>query len=314
MVEFRKLINFGKTSYVISLPKTWIKKNNMKKGDLISVNEEDGGLVLFPRNTESENEIIQKTELDVSSMDSQIITRVIHGIYKKGIDEITVRFQKPEQLRTIQTLLSEGMIGFEIIKQEQNYCVIRAIARTFEEEFDSMLRRTFLVQKSMLSGLSEILGQKDKSTISSIRHLEKINNRYTGFCRRVLNRKSKKGKENITFLYAFITELERIADECKYVCDYVNKLKNLSSVNKNTIEVYKQLFDYFNSVYENFYKFDLMKTSDSLSKSKALITNAQKMMEASSKIPYCNIVLAHHCYVVSQKISNMLSLIIKMKI
>ena len=43
-IDVRKLISFGKGSYIISMPKGWIEKNNLKKGDLISVN--DGGFEL----------------------------------------------------------------------------------------------------------------------------------------------------------------------------------------------------------------------------------------------------------------------------
>jgi phosphate uptake regulator len=35
MVEFRRLIGFGKSSFVVSLPKNWIEKNKLVKGDLV---------------------------------------------------------------------------------------------------------------------------------------------------------------------------------------------------------------------------------------------------------------------------------------
>ena len=44
-INFRKLISFGKGSYILSMPKDWIAKNNLKKGDLISINDDGFELV-----------------------------------------------------------------------------------------------------------------------------------------------------------------------------------------------------------------------------------------------------------------------------
>ena len=34
---YRKIIAFGDTSYVVSLPKDWVEKNGLKKGDVVNV-------------------------------------------------------------------------------------------------------------------------------------------------------------------------------------------------------------------------------------------------------------------------------------
>src|SRR3989344_3870559 len=45
---FRRIIKFGDSSHVISLPKKWIDKNNLKKGDLVVCNEETNELRILP--------------------------------------------------------------------------------------------------------------------------------------------------------------------------------------------------------------------------------------------------------------------------
>ena len=45
-MEFRKLIAFGKTSFVMSIPKAWVVKNNLKKGDLLSLEEDKDHLII----------------------------------------------------------------------------------------------------------------------------------------------------------------------------------------------------------------------------------------------------------------------------
>ena len=45
-MEYRKLIGFGKSSFVISIPKNWTEKNKLKKGDVVYLREEDTALVV----------------------------------------------------------------------------------------------------------------------------------------------------------------------------------------------------------------------------------------------------------------------------
>ena len=55
-MNVRKLIRFGKNSYVISLPKQWVDKTKLKKGDLISIDETKEGLVLKTNSAEVKEE------------------------------------------------------------------------------------------------------------------------------------------------------------------------------------------------------------------------------------------------------------------
>ena len=58
-MEFRKLIRFGKNSYVISIPKPWVEKNKLKKGDTIYINENLDGLQINVREKKKISEQIR---------------------------------------------------------------------------------------------------------------------------------------------------------------------------------------------------------------------------------------------------------------
>ena len=45
-MEFRKLIGFGKSSFVVSIPKGWTQRNKLNKGDIVYLHEEENALVL----------------------------------------------------------------------------------------------------------------------------------------------------------------------------------------------------------------------------------------------------------------------------
>ena len=46
-MDYRKLISFSKGSFVVTMPKSWIEKHNLKKGDTISIEEGSNELVFY---------------------------------------------------------------------------------------------------------------------------------------------------------------------------------------------------------------------------------------------------------------------------
>ena len=47
-MDTRRIISFGTSSYVVSVPKNWVRENNLKKGDLIHVEDRKDELILSP--------------------------------------------------------------------------------------------------------------------------------------------------------------------------------------------------------------------------------------------------------------------------
>ena len=90
-MEFRKLIRFGKSSYVISLPKKWVEKNKLEKGNTISLEFKGKDILVSPK-TESK-EFFAKIKIDFR--DYPLIThRALSALYKAGYDDIEVFFHK----------------------------------------------------------------------------------------------------------------------------------------------------------------------------------------------------------------------------
>ena len=45
-MQIRKLVKSGTASHTISLPKDWIQKNKLKKGDLLYLKEQDNNIII----------------------------------------------------------------------------------------------------------------------------------------------------------------------------------------------------------------------------------------------------------------------------
>jgi phosphate uptake regulator len=89
-METRKIMALGKSSLVVSLPKEWIKSNNIKKGDTLSL-EVQRDLSLLVKSTLKTSEEIRKitVELDASAS-SDSIFRIVIGCYLNGYNDIVL--------------------------------------------------------------------------------------------------------------------------------------------------------------------------------------------------------------------------------
>ena len=87
-MEYRKLIAFGKSSYVISLPKAWIRQQKMKKGDLIYLEERENSLLLSSKIQGSPEP--KKITISVDNKKIPQIRREVNAAYIENYREIAL--------------------------------------------------------------------------------------------------------------------------------------------------------------------------------------------------------------------------------
>ncbi len=295
----RKVIQIAESTQLISLPRKWAIQHNIKKGDELEVIEEGGHITVSPAGS---TELFKKTEIDLTTV-GPIIPRILHALYKVGYDEVLLKYVNQEVVGEIQKMLHDEMIGYEIVEQKPTYCVIRTIAGGYDSEYDTILRRTFLLLKTMLEGLVTVIETGDTTSVASLRFMESGNNKYTGFCRRIINRNGLKAKLP-TVHYTLVEELEKIADQGKYVCDYLLDSKEHALVDKEVKNLYKRVLDLFIGTYENYYTFNMKKLVELFAERKQIISTALKQLRSkSSKQPQH----LHYIVNVTQLIANILS-------
>ncbi len=296
----RKVIQIGDSTQLISLPRSWAKKFNINKGDELDVLDEQNRLVITTT-TEINPETV---ELDISNL-GLMIPRCVHALYKRGVDEIKFTFEEPSIIQSLQESLGKEAVGFEIIDQGKNYCVVRYVSGQFED-FEPILRRTFLLLLSMAEEIVLCIERKDYNHLPNIALMEQTNNRFTTVCRRYLNRKATLHPTKIGASYYLIEDIENLADEYKYLCTYLygkNKEHELK-IDTKTVELLKMVNNLLREFYEIFYKFDRQKLIMIANQRKKQIPILLSALEnAQSKHEK---IILHHILIIIQKIFNFL--------
>ncbi len=149
--EARKVQMTGGSTYLVTLPKRWVKDSNIKAGDVVFFTKTtDGGLYL--RAGRAADRGARKAILKVSKSEKRehLLRRLI-GAYIAGSDVLEVDFgshHDPETRRVVREF-TRMAIGPEILEETKNTIVIQDLSDTAQFSQEKCLRRMYLTIKSM---------------------------------------------------------------------------------------------------------------------------------------------------------------------
>ncbi len=92
-MQLRKLIAHGPSSLTLALPHKWIKRQELSKGDVVSVIEDQQGLHIQSKPTEQRKNL----SLSIAGHDAPGIMTVLTTVYRRGYDEVIVQYGTPEE-------------------------------------------------------------------------------------------------------------------------------------------------------------------------------------------------------------------------
>jgi len=242
----RKVIQIANSTQLISLPRKWSLQFNIKKGDELEVEEDGNRLLIKTESTPSTKEI----DVDVSGLTPRLADRFIARSYQKGYDTVIIRYDNPELAIAIQNKVKE-LLGFEVMEHTKNAMRISSISQKLNIDFDSSLRRSFLITLDMADTCLEAFSKGDKKTLENLYHRDFDLNKFCYFCLRFIN-KEFHGKFGTYILYYLIENLEDVGDEYKALARHLAKVN--SKKKRSFISIIAKVNELTKLAYEFFYK------------------------------------------------------------
>jgi phosphate uptake regulator len=146
---------------VISLPKKWVKKTNLKPGDSLVVTEQGGSLLI-------ETSVIEKRssvkEIKISQMiSSEALERLLIAFYLAGYDTIKIKLDRKDHLpyrKSIRKIL-DYLIGVEIVEDTNDSMTLEVMVDYKRMMTKQILQRIYSINRSMLLDLGKALNTKD---------------------------------------------------------------------------------------------------------------------------------------------------------
>jgi phosphate uptake regulator len=303
----RKVIQIADSTQLISLPRKWCIEHNIKKGDELDVEPAGNTIVI----NSSPTPRVESTTIRLKDF-GVLAPRCIHSLYKKGVDEIRINFESPDDLAIIQNSLKNETVGYEIVEHTDEHCLIKNVSGQIEG-FDPLLRRTFLLTITLAEDGFEAIKSKNMGKLRNVVSLEQSNNRLTTMCRRSLNKFGSEQYSKIGPIYYIVESLEKIADQYKYLYTYMLRPDvQKHKVNPKALAMLADVNEMFKLFYETFYKLDQEKISRLGTIRKHVVDNWHTMF-SKTKNP-AELFLLHNTVVLMQKIFDLVgpSLVLKL--
>jgi len=290
IVDYRKIIKFGNSSHVVSLPKTWLEKNNLKKGDSLFFEEHPEGLMLKANSGEEINspkEILIKTD----GKGSDNVTREVFAAYINGNNIINIQGKNLKSFtKDIREQLN-NLAGMEIIEQTTNGIVAKDFLRIEDVLLMEIVKKMDITTRSILKEAIDCVG---KDTVENINLKDMDINRLYFLVWRTIRSASKNSsmaktlglkQSELISQWKLADSVENIADEGKRCARFFiilneNKAKELPKIKK----LYKEIQTSFEKIMNSFYDDDKKTAHEISSRKKELISELEDLSSRSDNV------------------------------
>jgi phosphate uptake regulator len=270
----RKLVKQGLNALTVTLPSSWVKKNNLNPGDEIDLIETDDSLSISTESKQPMKEI----RVDVSGLLPRLADRFMARSYQKGYDKIIVKYDDPELMLAIKNKVPE-LMGFEILNTTKTEIDIEVISTELHLDFDTILRRALLILMDMAKTCQTAWKVGDKKSLENIFYQDFDVNRFTYFCLRELNKSQKMMSFGRSILYYLIESLEDLGDELKELGKILARIK----ADESTLHILDKMNEMFRMSYEFFYTPEKEKAVKAFKSYKEISSLIDKRLETKSK-------------------------------
>jgi phosphate uptake regulator len=169
-MEIRKVQITGGSSYIVSLPKEWIKSSKIQKNDPVGlIAQPDGSLLITPKiNGESAQRV---KEFEVApTTDRTYLLRLLVGAYIAGFTSIRIasRGRLPPFVRQLVREFTQMAIGQEVVNETDASITIKDLLNPAEMPFDNTIRRMYVLSRGMQEDAMASLRNREEALAEDV--------------------------------------------------------------------------------------------------------------------------------------------------
>jgi phosphate uptake regulator len=270
-MEIRKLQLIGGSSYMVSLPKKWIKSNDLVQGDELILSVDGDYIVIRPKKSSKGSTIERAVIKKIPKYDEKFLLKFVYALYVQGLDEIIIEDKalSPRVITKIGEIVRR-LIGMEIIDATDNSITLRCLT-TPDFDVEGVLRRMGQIVKGMLECIEDGIRLKDPDELKTVFQLEEDSDRFYLLAVRLENRiiKEMSSPSRLDELEMFIGErmvakqLEEIADLLRDLSQHIMDNMDEDSIGEIPITV-RELNYVFNKAFQAYMNCDIGMAEESI--------------------------------------------------
>lgn len=290
-MEYRKLISFGKSSFVVSLPKPWINKQKLKKGDVIYFDENEDNLILGTKETDSKED--KEITISVNKKSIRQIQREIISAYIRNYHRITLIGEEIKvRAKDIQDII-QNLVALEVMEQTSKKIVAKDFLNMRDTDPQQLIRKMDIIVRAMLEDCRSMFKEDN---YDSIYHRDNDVNKLSfllyrtvrfGLDQPSVTFKRFKLNANDLLRYWWVTyNLEAIGDDAKRIARYIKNLNMDDEMKKHFLKIFTELEKNYLDMMRSFYKNDSNLAHDVHEKKRDSIDECEKFYKKYNKMAY----------------------------
>jgi phosphate uptake regulator len=277
-MEIRRVQMTGGSSYIITLPKEWIKTSNIKKNDSVGLYRQSDGTLLITSKLK-QDQLYKTKEFDTSKITKQtFLLRRLIGAYIAGYTSIIIRSpsRMPITVRNVIRTFTQNTIGQEIIEETDNSITLKDLLNPTEMPLDRTIKRMQIIVKSMNEDALRAIKTNDKKLAEEIilrdTEVDRLHWLVARQYHMILQNVSLAEKMNITIglssTYFLISRIiERIGDHIVRIAENIQYLDSIKQNQKiiDKIQTANNLsLEIFNKSINAFFRKDISGSNENI--------------------------------------------------
>ena len=257
-MEYRKIQLTGDSTYIVSLPKDWVRKNNLGKGDLLTIVEKGNELQLKLKEKKEKD-----IDIKIKTRDAEFLARLLITKYIQGYD--TIVFSSKEhvdpKIREHLIKVSTYLIGLEPFGETKDTITFKMLMKGGSNLMESIERMHDLSILSLKELMEDLENEAyDESILNGIIQRDNEVDKFYFLILRQLS--ATNGFEAI--IWAQIAKsIERISDHIETIAELTKEGRRMK---KEDLQVFKQYIDLYGDVMLTLKNLDLVMAEDILLK------------------------------------------------
>ncbi|MDI9619648.1 MAG: phosphate uptake regulator PhoU [Candidatus Nezhaarchaeota archaeon] len=171
-MKVRNVQLVGKYTFTLSLPKDWVQKWSLKKGDKILIMEEEDGSLRVAPETKVEGRPLATYKINVDKCEQpRMLERLLVGNYILGRETIELTSEgetmKPEHVLEVRKALRK-LTGLSIVEEAQNRIVLQCFIEPVKFPIERLVKRLHALTSMMHSDSVEAVINANKELALSV--------------------------------------------------------------------------------------------------------------------------------------------------
>ncbi len=284
IVELRRVQITGGSSFIITLPKEWIKASNIKKNDTLGFLTQSDGTLLITSKIKQE-QIYKTKEFDTDKISNEnFLLRRLIGAYIAGFTSIVIKSPTriSASVRNVIRTFTQNTIGQEIVEETDNSITLKDLLNPLEMPLDRTIKRMQIIVKGMNEDAIKALKTNDKKLTQEIvlrdTEVDRLHWLIARQYHMILQNVSLAEKMNITIglssTYFLISRIiERIGDHIVRIAQNIQHLnvdKQNSKIINKIEEASIQALNIFNKSIGAFFRKNICASNENIDSVKKL--------------------------------------------